>query len=375
LTAHKGTIGAATLVGAIAAAVAALLVPAIFTATAIIMPPQSQRSPTSALLGQIGAIASLGGADLGIKNPSDLYLGILKSRGIADALDARFELQKLYRQQTRTDTRLKLASRTHLEAGKDSLIRIAVDDESPERAASLANGYVEELYRLNKRLALTEASQRRVFFDQQIDHEKELLAQAEDAMRDMQRHSGVLQVNSQVDAVIRSMVQLRAEILAREVVLENLKLGATSRHPEVMRIEEELKPLRANLQKLESGSRAGGPGDPLIALTQVPGAGLEYTRRLRDFKYHEAMFEYLAKEQEVARLDEAKEAPIIQVVDTAAVPDKKSWPPRTLLVALGAAAAFLLTCCFVLFRRALRRTPQWSAVKAAVFAAPGRSLQ
>ena len=149
---------------------------------------------------------------------------------------------------------------------------------------------------------MTEASQRRLFFDQQIDQEKQQLAAAEAAMKDTQTHTGALQVNSQVDAVIRTMVQLRGEIISREVALRNLRLGATSQNPEVSRIEEELASLRAHLQKLESGSQAQASGDPLIALTRVPGVGLEYGRRLRDLKYHEAMFEYLAKEQEVARL-------------------------------------------------------------------------
>jgi uncharacterized protein involved in exopolysaccharide biosynthesis len=336
-------LGMTALGGLLATAVALLLAPS-FTATAVIMPPQQQQSAASALLGQLGPIASLSGKDLGFKTPADLYIGILAGRTIADELIARYDLQKLYRQKTVTDARRVLAKRSRFSSGKDSLIKIAVDDEDPRRAATLANGYVDGLYRQNSRLALTEASQRRLFFEQQMENEKKSLADTEGVMRSTQERTGILQVNSQVDSVIRSMAQLRAEILGREVALASLKRAATAENPMVIRQEAELEALRSELHKLESRSGGARQGDPVIPTAQVPRAGLEYVRAIRDVKYHETLFELLSKQFEIAKIDEAKQAAVIQVIDPAVPPENKSWPPRALLVIFGAAAMGVLGC-------------------------------
>ncbi|HEY1337833.1 MAG TPA: Wzz/FepE/Etk N-terminal domain-containing protein, partial [Bryobacteraceae bacterium] len=299
IAARKWFILGMTIVGAVVAAAVALLLPPSYTATAVIMPPQQQQSAASSLLGQLGPIASLSGKDLGFKTPADLYIGILTSRTIADDLIARFDLQKSYRDKTLTDARRTLTKRSRFSSGKDSLIKIAVDDENPRRAAALANGYVDSLYRQNSRLALTEASQRRLFFEQQMMAEKEALQNTEGSMASTQERTGMLQVGSQIDSVIRSMAQLRAEILGREVALASLKRGATAENPMVVRQEAELAALRDELHKLESNRGANRPGDPLIPTAQVPKAGLEYVRAIRDVKYHETLFELLSKQFEV----------------------------------------------------------------------------
>jgi len=325
-----------------------LLLTPSFTATAVIMPPQQQQSAASALLGQLAPIASLAGRDLGIKTPGDLYVGILGGRTIADHLVQAFGLLKVYGAKTMTDARKVLAKRSSFASGKDSLIRISVQDADPKRAAALANAYLSELYDQTNRLALTESAQRRLFFERQLETEKRALADAEAALRLTQEQTGFLQINAQVESVIQAMARLRAEIVSREVKLSSLKNAATVQNPEVIREEAELSVLREQLRKLEANGDPKRPGDPLITTSQVPRAGLEYVRALRELKYHETLFELLSKQYEAARIDEAKDATVIQVVDSAIPPERKSWPPRALFTIAGACCFGILACLLAL---------------------------
>ncbi len=247
----------------------------------------------------------------------------------------KFKLQELYETDTLVETRKSLALNAGFDAKKFSLIKISVKDRDPKRAADMANAYVDLLQEQNSRLAVTEASQRRLFFEMQLEKEKNNLADAEVEFKKMQEQKGIFQVSSQVEAVITALVRMRAEVAAREVNLQRLKAGATAENPEVLRQEIELNALRKQLKELEASTANRSQGDPLMPTTMVPEAGLEYTRRLREVKYREALFEILAKQYEAARIDEAKEAPVIQVVDRATPPDKKSAPKRSIYVILG----------------------------------------
>jgi uncharacterized protein involved in exopolysaccharide biosynthesis len=354
--------------GALVAAAIALLVPPQFTGTAVIMPPTQQQSTASALLGQLGPIAGLAGRDLGIKNPADMYIGILTGRTIADDLIRAFDLQNLYRVKTMMEARKRLAALSSISSGKDSLIKISVDDRDPRRAAAIANAYVDELYKQTNRLALTDSAQRRLFFERQLAAERTALADAEAALKATQQRTGVLQVNAQVEAVIRSIAQMRAEIAGREVSLQSLKGAATDRNPEVVRQESELAALRAQLQKLEASAGTHRAGDPAIPAAQVPQVGLEYMRALRDLKYHETLFELLSKQYEVARIDEAKDAPIIQVLDPAVPPERKSWPPRALFIIGGALGSGFFGCLLAFLGMRFEdpaEKEKWSALKRA----------
>jgi tyrosine-protein kinase Etk/Wzc len=366
LSARKHLILVLTLVGGLLATALAFLVPPTYTASAIIMPPQQQSSSAAALIQQLGGVAGLAGQSLGIKNPSDPYIGILSSRTVADELVAKFGLRDVYRKKYLTDTRKALASRTSIISTKYSLIQISVEDRIPKRAADLANAYVEKLQEQTSRLAVTEASKRRLFFERQVEIEKRNLAEAELSLKRTQEQKGIYQVTSQVEAVIRSIAQMRAEISAREVNLQRLKAGATMQNPEVLRQEIELKALRSQFQELEASSTKKSPGDPLVPTTMVPAAGLEYARRLREVKYRETLFELLAKQYEAARIDEAKEAPVIQVVDSAIPPDKKTAPVRRLYVVAGSFLGGLLGLALVLFQYAVQdpiRAKKMSALK------------
>jgi tyrosine-protein kinase Etk/Wzc len=350
--------GVTLLVMAITAAVVLFMSPT-YTAEAVVLPPHLDQSSQSLLMGPLAGLSGLGaitgGAASGLlRNPAELYIGVLKSRTIADALIAKFHLQSLYRHKNMTSTRKDLARRTTILMGKDWLIRIRVDDHDRARSAALANAYVEELHNQNSRLALTSASQRRMFFQEQLVTEKEALADAEIALKNTQQASGLVYPPGQSEALIRSIAQLRAEIASRQVQLESVRVYGTSENPQVQLLERGIAVLREQLEKLETGSQAGSGAD--FAIRKLPAVSLEYLRKLRDLKYHETLFELLSKQYEAARIDEAREAPIIQVVDSAVVPDTKSWPPRTLLTLGSGCLTAIFACLFVLVRsRAVNR--------------------
>jgi tyrosine-protein kinase Etk/Wzc len=332
VTARRRLVLWATIAGGAAAAIVALILPNTYTAAAMILPPQKEQSAAAMLAGQLGPLAAVAGADLGLKNPAEMYVGLLKSRTIADRVIEKFQLRELYREKTLTETRAELSSRTHLAAGRDSLIRIEVKDHDPARAAAMANMYVSELQEQNKRLAVSEAGQRRAFLEQRLADEKVALAAAEDAMKETQQRSGMIEVTGQTHVAIGSMAQLRAQVTAGEVALQRLKMGATAENPAVLQVEAEVAALREQLRKLERAPEQGA----LLSASSIPAAGLNYIRRLRELKYHEFLFELLSKQYEAARFDESKAAPPLQVVDLAVPPDKKSGPLRALITGLGA---------------------------------------
>ncbi len=354
---RKGLIAGATLTAMVLSAGVALLIPPSFTAEAVILPPQPEQSSQLLMMGSPAGLAGLGGLSSGLaggllRNPAELYIGILKSRTIADALIARFRLQQVYGSNGLIATRKALERHSTIETGKDMLIRIRVDDRDRTRAAQIANAYVDALHNRNSTLALTSASQRRLFFEQRLAEEKNALADSEIAMKKMQQASGLVFPSGQSEALMRSIASLRAEIAAREVQLQAMRMYATAENPQVRVEESTLAGLHQQLQKLEAGS-----GDELVVpARQMPETGLEYLRKMRDFRYHETLFELLAKQYEAARIDEAREAPLVQVVDSAVVPDRKSWPPRVLIVVVGGLFALIAASLFVLLQDYQART-------------------
>jgi uncharacterized protein involved in exopolysaccharide biosynthesis len=216
---------------------------------------------------------------------------------------------------------------------------------------------VDELYALNNRLALGGASQRRLFFERQLAQEKDRLADAEVALKTTEEATGVIAPSGQTEAIIQMVARLQADITSREVELDALRTSSTEENPDVIRLNTELGGLRAQLRSLESGSDSGkhAPGDISIRTANVPQAGLEYIRKERDVKYHQFLFDLLARQYEAARIDEAKAAPIIQVIDPALVPDRKSSPYRALWAIVGCALGFLLSVGWVLGTHIYRR--------------------
>ena len=350
-------IGGGMLLCGLITAVIVLVMPVTYTASTVILTSQSMSGGASALLGELGslgALASLGGGSLLGGSQSDTFVGVLTSRTVADEMIEKFHLQKVYRKRTLVDTRKSLTKHTHIEGTRGSFIRISVDDHDARRAADMANAYVEELYRKNQHLALTTASQRRLFLEGQVNAERDQLTNAEAAFRELQQKTGVLQLAGQAEMTLRSIAQLRAEISAKEVLLEQLRTTGTEQNMDVQRVESGLNALREQLRKAESDNGFGGD-NYFVSAGRIPQAGLEYLRRMRDLRYHEALFETLSKQYELARIEEAKAPPVIQVVDKAIILDTRSWPPRKLLVLLALFTSGVLLSGAVLLREKWNR--------------------
>jgi uncharacterized protein involved in exopolysaccharide biosynthesis len=301
-------------------------------------------------LNSMGPLASMAGNSLGIKSPGDVYIGLLRSRTVEDAIIKRFDLMTRYRQKTMLDTRKRLEARTLIESGlKDGLISISVTDLDGQRAADIANAYVEELQRLNAKLAITEASQRRQFFEHQLVDAKNNLADAEEALAKTEETTGLVQIDSQTRALIESASALRAQIAAKDVAIQGMRSYATDDNPELATAIQQLAELHNQLNKLEGAQQVNSPG-LILSKARTPEAGMEYIRKLRDVKYFEAVFDIMARQFEAAKVDEARQGTMIQVVDLAIKPDKKSFPPRTLILILTAGLAFVVGAAILLLK-------------------------
>ncbi|MGI9073262.1 MAG: Wzz/FepE/Etk N-terminal domain-containing protein [Bryobacteraceae bacterium] len=345
LNLRKRLIAAVTLLAALVAAGVAFLLPPTYKAEAVIMPPQQAQSSMSMMstqAAQLGGLANVGLAGMFWKNPGDLYLGILQSRTIADSLIHEFHLQSVYGVKKESDARKRLAKLSSFTSGKDLLIHIAVRDHDQKRSADLANAYVSHLFEQNQRLALSEASQRRLFFEQQIAQERNALTAAEVAFKNTQQKTGLIVPAGQAEGLVRSGILLRAEIAKREVELQAVRSYATEKNSEVRVLQSEINALNGQLGRLKNQTGRQSPDGIEIPAGKLPEVELEYARKLRDFKYHETVYEVLQKQYEIARIDEAKLAPVIQVVDRAVHPDRKSGPPRTVIVVVSALVTALV---------------------------------
>jgi len=272
LAKYKKMIISMTFAAALLAIGISLLMTNIYTGTTKILPPQQSQSAAGAMLSQLGGLAGMAGGSLGIKNPNYLYVAILKSRNIMERVVRRLDLQKVYEQETLNGAMSTLGGSTVITSGKDGVITVEVSDKDPQLAANMANAFVEELDKLLQTYSLTDASQKRTFFDQQLRQAKNKLTDAE------------------------------------------------------------------------------------LVLDKTPNTSLEYLDALRNLKYQEALWEILARQFEMAKLDEAKDFPLIQVLDKATPPEKKSKPKRSLIVILATLVAGFLAVIWAFIKEALVRS-------------------
>jgi tyrosine-protein kinase Etk/Wzc len=343
-------------VGALLATVIVLLMPNIYTGRTRLLPPQQSQSVANMMLGQLGPLAGMVGKDLNVKNTNETYVAILKSRTVADGLVEQFHLETRYNVSSRLRAIERLEKNSRITLNRDNTIDVEVEDRDPSVAAQIANGYVDGLVRLSRTLAVTEASRRRVFFEAQLRSVRDELALAESELKKAQERSGLIEPNSQARSIIIAVADLRAQIAAREVQLSAMKIFATANNPDYMRIQQEINGLQQQLSKLQQDKNTGG-GDTQIATKNVPEVGLEFMRRLRDVKYNESLFEALAKQFEIAKIDEAKDAAVIQVLDLAIPPERKTSPQRTLIVLVVTFLTVFSAALYVLGRCLLLRAP------------------
>ncbi len=353
LAKHKKTILVVPIISAMVAAVISLFIPNVYTADIQMLPPQ-QQSGASSMLNQLGALGGLAGisSGIGIKNPADTYVAMLKSRTLQDKLIKRFKLQIVYDKISLEKTRLALREATTVKVGKDGIIGVSVEDRDPNRAAILANGYVDELQQMTQVFAVTEASQRRLFFEKQLLLSKQSLGDTEIAMKQLQEKTGIIQLDAQAKLVIGTAAQLKAQIAMKEVELGAQRTFSTGDNPDYIRSQQMLAGLRSQLAKVETGT---------VTSSKVPEAGLEYMRKVRDLKYAETVYELLAKQFEVAKIDEAKQSSVIQVLDRALVPEKKSKPHRSMIVFLSSVVGGFFAILWVFSTEAFQNAKKHEA--------------
>ena len=347
----KRWIAGVTAAVAIISAIVAILLPNEYTARASMLPPVSQQqAPPAAALAALGALSGLTGS-ITPKTPEELYVSLLKSDSVYRALDDRFSLRKRWDIESYEQLRKTFPRYVRISSEKKSgVITVEVDDTDAQFAAQLANEHSSEITKLLARLAVSEAQQRRVFFQQQLNETKEHLIKAEQDLRAVQEKSGVIVLDKQAEALIGGAAIVRAQIAEREVQLKVLRTIATPQNPDVQRMSAELSALRAELARMESNSGSAGSAVDM-PVGKLPEAGIAYVRARRELKIQETLLESMIRQYEIAKLDEAKEGPALQVVDTALPPDRKSKPHRAVIVLLSTLGALFFACLVIVIRR------------------------
>lgn len=316
-----------------------LTLPNIYSATATVLPPQKEAGGgLSALLGQAGGLAGLAVGGLG--GGSDLYVGILNSRSVGDAVIKKLDLARVYQAETLEETRATLRGSLKVQAGKDGIISITTSDQDPKRSALLANAFVEELGNTTIKLNLSKAGTERMFLEKRLELVKKDLKLAEDDLKLFAQQNKIVQVESQAKASIESIAQMKAELASSEVRLSVLRSNQTEQSPEVRALVTGINRQRTELGRL-AGNNDNAQGIPSVG--SVPRVGLEYSRKMRELKTQEAIFEQLTKQFEMAKLSEAKDSSTVQILDEAVVPVKKSKPSRALIVILATVTAFFIS--------------------------------
>jgi uncharacterized protein involved in exopolysaccharide biosynthesis len=328
-------------------------IPPTFTAKTQFLPPQQQQSSAANMLASLGALGGLAGAATGLKNPADQYIAFMKSVSVQDALIERFNLIEKYDVDLKMDARLELTDNVRIASGKDGLISVSVDDKDPSFAADLANAHVEELRTVLGRLAVTEAQQRRMFFEKQLTQTKENLATADLALKSSGISSSVLK--SSPAMAVEAVARLKAGISVQEVKLGTMRNYLTESSPDFKQALIELASLKAQLAKAEKEEPASKEAS-------------DYVARYREFKYQETMFELFAKQFELAKVDESREGAVIQVLDVAESPQRKTKPKKALIAIIAALISGFTLLIFIFVRNALTNASQEDEMKLKIVA-------
>ncbi len=370
-----------TTVSIVLALIYVMTQPFSYTAKTVILPPQTKSdSSMGALLGNLGGLNAMPAASaLGLKNPSDMYLGMLKSRTLADRVIVKLDLQKHYKTKTMTKTREVMKYASNIAAAKDGFITVEYTHSDPVMAATIANAYIRELDGLNSTLAVTEASKRRVFYEKQIKETSVSLSQAEVAMKQTQRKTGWYEFGgfdvamaaggaggalvpggggARVNAsVLMKAEEMRAQITLRELDLASKRAYMTEQNPDYVRGLATLVALKANLTKLEGNTNASG-ADVKVPVSQLPDTGFAYIHQMRDLKYKQSLLELYSKQFEIAKMDEAKESPLVQVVDKAVPPEERSSPKRAQMMVIATILALVISIMLAFIMNALDTAKQ-----------------
>lgn len=332
------------ILGSLAAGLAALglafVLTPTYTARTTFLPPQQQQSSLSSALASLGGLAGLVGGPSGFKSPADQFVALMQSVTVEDRLIDQFDLERLYESKYRFQARNELEKNSRITVGKkDGLITVEVDDASAQRAAGIANAYVDELRRITSVLAVSEAQQRRVFFEKELKEARDRLTDAQQALQASGFDPGALRAEPK--AAAEGYATLKAEVTAAEVRLHVLRGALADSAPEVQQQLARLSALRAQLSRMEQAVTVN--------------AGPDYITKYRDFKYRETLFDLFARQYEIARVDESREGGLVQVVDIAKVPEFRSKPKRKLIAVATTMSYMLFVGLFIVLRHLWRQ--------------------
>ncbi|MDR2527459.1 MAG: hypothetical protein LBD04_00355 [Synergistaceae bacterium] len=341
-------------------------IPKIYKADCRVLPPSQGGSMAAAMLSQLGGLGGLVGLPGG-STTGELLIGVLRGQTIVDKIIDRFDLMTLYEEEYRLKMRDRVTTDI-LHATEDvrsGIVTVAVLDEDPERAAAMANAFVDELKNAMQSLAIGEAAQRRLFFERQMLQSRKVLDEAEDELQRYQEKSGLVAMEPQVTAMVTSIATMRAQVAVKEVEISSLRTYAGGGNPNLRRAESELAALRVELEKLEQEQKTSDGSALMTSLRDAPQLGLEYQRKMRDVKYATAMYELMLKQFEAAKIDESREAMVVQVVDPATPPDYKFKPKRALIVVFATLLGLCLGMLWALFAdyvEAMKKDPEQAQV-------------
>jgi uncharacterized protein involved in exopolysaccharide biosynthesis len=348
---HRGLLWRVALYAVLASTLLAFLIPSRYESTARLMPPDN--SSTSGLAMAVAAMSGnasanaggLGGIAsdlLGLKSTSDIFVGILNSRTAQDKLIQQFDLKKLYRDRRMEDARKDLADHTDISVDRKSqIIAVTVTDWSPQRAASMSQAYVEELNYLVAELSTSSARRERIFLEGRLQAVNQDLEAAEKEFSQFASKNTAIDIKEQGRAMVVAAATLQGQLIAAQSQYEGLRQIYTDNNTGVRTVKARIDELQRQLEKLggkgESTTTVSAqPGESMYpSIRKLPLLGVTYADLYRRTMIQEAVLETLTKEYELAKVQEAKEIPTVKVLDTAIVPDKKSFPPRLLIVFLG----------------------------------------
>jgi len=360
----RGLLFRVSVVGLMIATLTAFLIPKRYTALTQLMPPDSQSSSSMMMLAGLaqkaaGGLGSIAGDLLGVKSSGALFVGVLQSQTVENNLTEQFDLKKVYGTKLQQDARKKLAANTAIqEDRKSGIITIDVTDRSPERAAQLADAYVKELNSTVAQLSTSSARREREFLEERLKGVKVDLEDAENQLAQFSSKNNTLDIQTQGKAMLEAAGTLSGELIAAQSELEGLRQIYSASNVRVRSLNARVEELRKQLNKLtgangdavdiQSASEDTSKQMAYPSMRKLPLLGVKYADYFRRAKVQETVFELLTEQYELAKVEEAKETPSIKVLDAAEIPEKKAYPPRTLIMAAGTFVSFALCVLWIL---------------------------
>lgn len=361
---RKVLIGAIVLIAIVASVIYSLILPPIYSSTTSIFPPQQESSMASGIMSQLGGgLGGLTGGFLGISTPIDTWMAILKSETIREAMIHRFNLMNVFEAKSMEEARNSLGGMVKVAKSKEGFISVTVEDKDPKRAAILANAFVEELDKINKGIMTTSGRRMRVFVEKRLEEAKVELTKAEEAIKAFQETNRAVKIDDQSRAVIDAIGSVKGLLMAKEVELQTFLSYATPYNPQAEILKTHVEELKERLRELEEGKRI--PANPaskdiFIPTAKMPDLALQYARLLRDTKVQQTLYELLTQQYEMARIQEAKDTPTVQVLDDAKVPERKAKPNKRQIVMLATIAAAFFGVFVAFFMEYIERVKRES---------------